>query len=89
MPPITNDDTEPDEDDDDDDDNDDEDSIVERLERECMAMILYIRQLEREELELLQQAKILAREALLCGYQPHLLETPAPKRRRLLLKKEE
>ena len=60
-----------------------------RLQQECVAMISMIRQLERQELEFLQQTKILAREALLCGYQPHLLETPAPKRRqRLPLKKE-
>eukprot|EP00540_Astrosyne_radiata_P016641 CAMPEP_0116853520 /NCGR_PEP_ID=MMETSP0418-20121206/17962_1 /TAXON_ID=1158023 /ORGANISM="Astrosyne radiata, Strain 13vi08-1A" /LENGTH=54 /DNA_ID=CAMNT_0004485939 /DNA_START=22 /DNA_END=186 /DNA_ORIENTATION=- len=44
-------------------------------------------QLEREELELIQQNKILAREALLCGYQPMLLEPPAPKRRRVTPKK--
>jgi hypothetical protein len=72
-----------------DNDNDDNDDELERLERECVAMVALIRQLEREELEYLQQAKILAREALLCGYQPHLLETPAPKRRRLIMKPKE
>ena len=69
--------------------NNDNEITTTALEQECIAMLSLIRQLERQELELLQQANILAREALLCGYQPHLLETPAPKRRRLLLKKEE
>jgi hypothetical protein len=68
---------------------DDDDDELDRLEQECMAMVSLLKQLEKEELELLQQNKILAREALLCGYQPHLLETPAPKRRRIILKKEE
>jgi hypothetical protein len=69
--------------------NNDTQDELERLERECLAMVSLIRQLEREELEFLHQAKILAREALLCGYQPHLLETPAPKRRRLIMKPRE
>ena len=62
---------------------------LDRLEQECTSMICLLKELEREELELLQQNKILAREALLCGYQPHLLEPPAPKRRRIIKKKEE
>jgi hypothetical protein len=55
---------------------------LERLKRECRSMVALLKELERDELELVQQTKILAREALLCGYQPHLLEPPAPKRRR-------
>jgi hypothetical protein len=53
-----------------------------RLKSECRSMVALLKELERDELELVQQTKILAREALLCGYQPHLLEPPAPKRRR-------
>jgi hypothetical protein len=57
-----------------------------KLERECRAMYNLLKTLEKEELELIQQAKVLAREALLRGYQPHLLDIPAPKRRRTIVK---
>ena len=56
---------------------------LQRLKRECQSMAALLKQLDREERELILQNKILAREALLCGYQPHLLEPPAPKRRRM------
>lgn len=67
---------------DDSDTSDDVSDEIERIQRECTSMVSLLKELERKELELVQQTKILAREALLCGYQPHLLEPPAPKRRR-------
>jgi hypothetical protein len=61
---------------------------LERIKTECSAMIRLIKSLEKEELSLEAQNEILAREALLCGFEPHLLEPPAPKRRKNLLQKQ-
>mmetsp|Transcript_15775 Transcript_15775/g.23900 ORF Transcript_15775/g.23900 Transcript_15775/m.23900 type:complete len:81 (+) Transcript_15775:156-398(+) len=58
------------------------DDELERLQRECASMVTLLKQLEKEEFELNQQNKILAREAVLCGYQSHLIEPNPPKRRR-------
>mmetsp|Transcript_25225 Transcript_25225/g.37255 ORF Transcript_25225/g.37255 Transcript_25225/m.37255 type:complete len:80 (-) Transcript_25225:117-356(-) len=63
------------------------DDELERLQRECASMVALLKQLEKEELELNQQNKILAREAVLCGYQSHLIEPTPPKRRRTASKK--
>lgn len=56
---------------------------LDRLKTECGSMVSLLKELEEEELDLQRQVKVLARESLLCGYQPHLLEPrQAPKRRR-------
>jgi hypothetical protein len=56
-----------------------------RLEIECKAMISLLKDLEHEEHDLRTQNEILAREALLLGFCPTVLEPPAPKRRRISL----
>lgn len=62
---------------------------VERLKKESKAMIALLKQLEKEEGELMLQNRILAREALLNGYSPDLLEAPVTKRRKPYAKKAE
>jgi replication-associated recombination protein RarA len=51
---------------------------VSRLKKESRAMILLLKQLEKEEIELILQNEILAREALLNGYSPDLLDASLP-----------
>lgn len=58
---------------------------VDRLKRESRAMVRLLKGLEAEEIELQMQNEILAREALLCGFDPGVLEPPAPKRRGTML----
>lgn len=60
---------------------------VEILKKECSMMVGLLKQSETEENELSAQNKILAREALLCGFDPAVLEPPAPKRRKPAVKK--
>ena len=60
---------------------------VERLKKECSYMIKVLKELEEEELDLQCQNRILAREALVCGYEPNVIEPPPPKRRRTPVKK--
>ena len=62
---------------------------VERLQTECSAMVRLLKNLEKEESDLQCELEILAREALLCGFAPKLVEPPAPKRRKTTKKKEE
>ena len=62
-------------------------SELERLKQECSTMVKALKELEEEELDLQCQNRILAREALLCGFDPSVLEPPAPKRRRPPAKK--
>lgn len=62
---------------------------VERLKMECANMIKFLKALEEEELETQIQNRILAREALVCGYEPSIIEPPPPKRRRAPAKKKE
>jgi hypothetical protein len=62
---------------------------VERLKIECANMIKALNALEEEELETQIQNRILAREALDCGYEPNMIEPPPPKRRRAPAKKKE
>jgi hypothetical protein len=54
---------------------------MDRLKREAKAMVRLLKKLEAEEVEIRMQNEILAREALLCGFDPGVLEPPAPKRR--------
>jgi len=60
---------------------------LERLKRECSEMITTLKQLEEQELDLHCETKILAREAILCGYDPKIVEPPPPKRRRAPVKR--
>lgn len=53
-----------------------------RIQQECSAMVKLLKNLEKEEHDLQCQLEILAREALLCGFDPEVLEPPAPKRRK-------
>jgi L-fucose isomerase-like protein len=62
---------------------------VERLKKESKAMVALLKQLEKEENELKIQNEILAREALLNGYSPDLLESSITKRRKPYTKKNE
>ena len=55
---------------------------LERIQRECVAMMKLLTKLEQEELDLKAQNEILARYVLNCGFSPSLLEPPPPKRRR-------
>jgi hypothetical protein len=61
---------------------------IDRIKTECSAMLRLLKTLEKEEQGISAQNEILAREALLCGFEPHLLEPPAPKRRKHLLQKQ-
>jgi hypothetical protein len=60
---------------------------VEILKKECSTMVGLLKQSEIEEKEMSAQNKILAREALLCGFDVAILEPPAPKRRKPAVKK--
>jgi hypothetical protein len=51
-------------------------------------MIRLLKNLEAQERSLYAQNEILAREALMCGFEPHLLEPPAPKRRKMMLQRQ-
>lgn len=55
---------------------------LERIKKECGAMMKLLTRLEQEELDLRSQNEVLARSALLCGFSPSVLEPPGPKRRR-------
>jgi hypothetical protein len=55
---------------------------LERIKTECSAMVQLLKNLEDEEHNLDCQLKILAREALMCGFAPDVVEPPQPKRRR-------
>ena len=77
-----------DEDDEEEESNDGTSSEVERLQAECSAMVKLLVKLEKEEHQLTCQLEILAREALLCGFIPDVVEPAAPKRRRTSQKSE-
>ena len=55
---------------------------LQRLKRECAEMMTTLKRLEEHELDLQCENKILAREALLSGYDPKIVEPPPPKSRR-------
>ena len=55
---------------------------AERLKKESLAMIRLLKQKEQEQDELRVQNEILAREALVNGYDPQGVEPPAPKKGR-------
>jgi len=60
-----------------------EEAELERLQRECSAMLKLLKNLEKEEHDLQCQLEVLGREALLCGFDPNVVEPTAAKRRRV------
>jgi regulator of replication initiation timing len=62
---------------------------AEQLKMECSAMLQHLKNLQEEENQLRVQNDILAREALINGFELGLLEAPAPKRRKQAVKKVE
>eukprot|EP00978_Attheya_sp_CCMP212_P016522 scaffold43359_cov58-Attheya_sp.AAC.3 len=63
------------------DDGDGDDSELTRLKSECAAMVHTLENLQKEEASLKAQNKILAREAIICGYRGTLLMAPAKRRK--------
>lgn len=55
---------------------------LQRLKRECAEMMATLQKLEEQELDLQCENKILAREALLSGYDVKIVEPAPPKSRR-------
>lgn len=62
---------------------------LQRIQTECTAMVGLLKNLEKEEHDLHCELKILAREAMLCGFAMDLVEPPRPKRRKLTAKKKQ
>ena len=60
---------------------------LERLKKESLAMIKLLKNLDKQVQDLAHQNEILARQALLCGFDVKVLEPPAPKRRKASGKK--
>lgn len=58
---------------------------IQRIQAECSNMMALLKNLQSEERDLNCQLEILAREALLCGFQPELIEPPIPKRRKTVV----
>lgn len=54
---------------------------LQQLQRECRAMLKLLKRLREEEQDWREKNQMLAREALLCGFQIESLETPPTKRR--------
>jgi hypothetical protein len=54
---------------------------IQTIQEECSTMISLLRDLEKEEHDLQCQLEILAKEALLCGFQNDVIEPPIPKKR--------
>lgn len=57
------------------------DSELDRLKRECKAMVKLLKRLREEEQDLREKNEMLAREALQNGFQIDNLEVQPPKRR--------
>lgn len=71
------------------DDGGDKEISLDRIKTECSAMVRLLKNLQDEEHNLDCQLKILAREALLCGFSVDLVEPPQPKRRRMTGRKKQ
>lgn len=54
---------------------------IQAIQAECATMISLLQDLEKEEHDLQCQLEILAKEALLCGFQNDVIEPPIPKKR--------
>ena len=59
-----------------------QDQDIQAIQAECSSMISLLQQLEQEEHDLQCQVEILAKEALLCGFQNDIIEPPIPKKRK-------
>jgi hypothetical protein len=55
---------------------------MELLQRECSSMVKLLNNLEKEENDLQCQLEVLAREVILCGFDPSVVEPASAKRRR-------
>lgn len=73
----------------DDDAGGDQEISLDRIKTECSTMVRLLKNLQDEEHNLDCQLKILAREALLCGFAVDLVEPPQPKRRRMTGRKKQ
>jgi hypothetical protein len=60
---------------------------IHKLRTECSMMVKYLKHFEKKEAELVLQNEILAREAVVNGYDISALEPAAPKRRKAVQKK--
>ena len=60
----------------------DQNEELQRLKRESAAMVKYLKKLQREEKDSRLRNEMIAREALLCGFQPDALESAPSKQRR-------
>eukprot|EP00536_Pseudo-nitzschia_multiseries_P012101 jgi/Psemu1/290073/fgenesh1_pg.445_\ len=70
--------------DDNDNDNDNDngkDDDIQTIQAECSNMVLLLKSLHKEEEDIQCQLEILAKEALLCGFQNDVIEPPVPKKR--------
>lgn len=54
---------------------------IQAIQAECSTMISLLKDLEKEEHDLQCQLDILAKEALLCGFQNDVFEPPIPRKR--------
>jgi len=54
---------------------------IQAIQAECSTMISLLQDLEKEEHDLQCQLEILAKEALLCGFQNDIIEPPIPRKR--------
>ena len=54
---------------------------IQTIQEECSTMISLLQDLEKDEHDLQCQLEILAKEALLCGFQNDVIEPPIPKKR--------
>lgn len=59
------------------------------IQAECSNMISLLKSLQKEEHDIQCQLEILAKEALLCGFQNDVVEPPIPKKRTKKLKEKE
>lgn len=73
----------------DDEDDGDQEISLDRIKTECSAMVKLLKNLQDEEQNLDCQLKILAREALLCGFDVDVVEPPQPKRRKMAGRKKQ
>lgn len=60
---------------------------LQRLQDECLTMVTLLKQQERQERLFRNETAILAREAMLCGYQPELLEAVVKAKRKMVQRK--
>lgn len=57
------------------------DDDIHVIQAECSNMVSLLKRLQKEEEDMQCQLEILAKEALLCGFQIDVVEPPIPKKR--------